>query len=76
MKELEMKQQEKPGQEDRPFSVDREAPVSILLPRDLVGDREALRNIAANIDETESLTARLTEQFLMDMAFDAEEISE
>jgi hypothetical protein len=56
--------------------VDREAPVSILLPRDLVGDREALRNIAANIDETESLTARLTEQFLMGMAFDEEEISE
>lgn len=76
MKELEMKGLEKSGREDGPFSVDREAPVSILLPRDLVGDREALRNIAANIDETESLTARLTEQFLMDMAFDAEEISE
>ena len=76
MKELEMKVLEKSGREDGTFSVDREAPVSILLPRDLVGDREALRNIAANIDETESLTARLTEQFLMDMAFDAEEISE
>ena len=76
MKELEMKGLEKSGREDRPFSEDREAPVSILLPRDLVGDREALRNIAANIDETESLTTRLTEQFLMDMAFDAEEISE
>ena len=76
MKELEIKQEEKPGREDRRFSVYRKAPVSILLPRDFVGDREAVRNIAANIDETKSLTVHLTEQFLMGMAIDAEEISE
>ena len=41
MKELETK----PERKGRPFLIDRDPPVGILLPRDLVGDREALRNM-------------------------------